>query len=342
MGLLSLFQINILKERADHIKNLAQELNAEYFFGTDSIKDKFFVDWSYCCNKEGNVIVGKIEGYDYYIIEYPIFKYNKIRGGYWVKESRFVIKSKKNLPDFYLIPKTDLTFFVFLGIICGTFLICSLPIFAAIEEPNPRVWLYVLPFVAMVATILYFAFCHCTGYSYQGKYKINNEDFKNKFIIKNFSDYKQAGSFFKKTDPKKIREILTDDVCAELAEDYMNIFLSVRNNCVSDLGEENMETLQPHRQLTSSDSCKYRLEELLDIVKLLEHSTSNKTKETISIDSSFSSQTLINTNPNNYKTNNTKFNNKRLTYNNSKTNNKIKAKNKNAFKKSKRLKNRHR
>ncbi len=263
------------KERADFIKNIAYQLNADYYFGTDSIKDKFNTIWGYFCEKEGNVIVGKIEDYDYYIVEYAKFRGNKFQGFYWEYESRYVIKSKENLPDFYLLPKTNLTSFINTATVFIS-LAFSIPvIFLVLEKPEPSVFLTALSIIAIIGIILYKAFCHSTEYSNQNKYMINNEGFKNKYIIKNYSDFKKPGQLLqlitKYSDPIKIREVLTDDVCEKLERNYSDIFLSVRGNCVSDLDEGSMEMFQSYGKITSSDSCKYRLNKLLEIVKILEH-----------------------------------------------------------------------
>ena len=96
MGLMCFFEKLKSKERSDFIKNIANELNADYYFGTDSIKNKFNVDWGYLCEREGNVIVGKIEDYDYYIVEYAnLTRRNRTLQADSEYISRFVIKSKK-------------------------------------------------------------------------------------------------------------------------------------------------------------------------------------------------------------------------------------------------------
>ena len=95
MGLMCFFEKLKSKERSDFIKNIANELNADYYFGTDSIKNKFNVDWGYLCEREGNVIVGKIEDYDYYIVEYAnLTRRNRTLQADSEYISRFVIKSK--------------------------------------------------------------------------------------------------------------------------------------------------------------------------------------------------------------------------------------------------------
>jgi hypothetical protein len=279
MGLMCFFEKLKAKKRSDYIKNIANELNADYYFGTDSIKDKFNVDWGYLCEREGNVIVGKIEDYDYYIVEYA----NLTRDSSKLQAdseyvSRFVIKSKKTLPDFYLLPKQKLKSFIYSTTMGITLFLFFPAIFLIINRLETFVILVTLSIIAVIGIILYTALSFSVGYLNQSKYKINNERFKEKFIIKNYSDYKTASKFFQigkyYTDPMKIREVLNDDVCDKLERKYTEIFLSVRGNCVSDLDEESIPMYQTYEKINSSDSCRYRLKQLLKIVKILEQSES--------------------------------------------------------------------
>jgi hypothetical protein len=279
MGLMCFFEKLKSKERSDFVKNIANELNADYYFGTDSIKDKFNVDWGYLCEREGNVIVGKIEDYDYYIVEYA----NLTRRSRTLQAdseyiSRFVIKSKKTLPDFYLLPKQKLQSIIYYTTMGIMLPIALIAIFITLNRPEPFVLLVASLIIAVVGFILYIAISYSVGYCNQSKYKINNERFKEKYIIKNFSDYKTFSKFFQfwtfYTDPMKIREILNDDVCDKLERNFTEIFLSVRGNCVSDLDEESIQMYQTYEQINSSDLCKYRLKQLLKIVKILEQAES--------------------------------------------------------------------
>ena len=63
-------------------------------------------------------------------------------------------------------------------------------------------------------------------------------------------------------------------LCKEIEQKYTEILLSVRGNCVSDVDEESIPMYQTYEKINSSDSCRYRLKQLLKIVKILEQSES--------------------------------------------------------------------
>ena len=263
MGLFSLFSLGMVKERADIVNNLAEELDADYYFGTSNIKDNFNVKWGHIDETRGNIITGTYKGYDYYVNEFAMLTTKYSRSYSWELETRVVIKSKKELPDFTLVSRTETSEFAFKLVLMVPIMLCCPLIFAAMDTRGDnafRAWALALVIIFFVGLILFIAVKLCDGTLAYYKYKINNQRFKEKFAIQSTAS------------SKEIREIFSDKVCDEMVDNFHNLLqtncIAVKGNCISDSDGDYVYGFKG--KLSSSDFINSRLKRLLSVLRILE------------------------------------------------------------------------
>jgi hypothetical protein len=219
MGLFGPSRIEMMKDRTSEMKVISSRMNAEYYVGIDSVKERFNLDdesdYDNC-----NVIVGNIEGYDYCFIEY--YRPEEYRRGgvrrkaEWKSELYLKVKND-DFPDFHLTTgKSALRSSIF-GILGALSLIISsiwgliycylTRVTSTFESVITIVFAFILIIVFILSIVIIYSDINTIKQvKNQDKYAIQNKEFKEKYVI--LSD----------EDPEKILNVFTDEVIAKILE----------------------------------------------------------------------------------------------------------------------------
>ena len=222
----------MVAKRIEAVKNLCKEMNANYVYGAESLKEVFYLDYQDEM-KDSNIITGQIEGYDYCIIEYYHMTHRKNDISRWISFGS--LKMKNNYPDFEITTINSAKNTANIDIAIGSVLSClilfySIPCFFALFQGKTEAYLFFLISFIGILGIGYFAYYLLSSGSKmlkkiknQESYNIKNQLFKNKYVI--LSD----------ADPYIFKEIITDEVCSRIIEAKPEIKeIKVNKNCIKE------------------------------------------------------------------------------------------------------------
>ena len=239
-----------VKSRVSYIKSLAKNLNAEYCYGIERVKNRFNIKVKDGIS-DSNVIVGNRDGYDYCFVEY----YRTKKHSRW--ESKLFLRMKYDLPDFMLMTKESASFQLrFQAIFSGAFIL--IPIIGFINVIAQNGWnsslipaaCVILLFVGIGLWLLKDFFKYYKKVNNQRIYDIPHNKFKDRYVI--ISD----------ATTNSIRRIFNEKVCSEFVDNPLDKDLIISNKCTS-------LDFQMTEQL-SLDSCNDNLDLLLKRVKVFE------------------------------------------------------------------------
>ncbi len=248
-----------LKDRANFVKQLADELNAEYYCGLDeNIKKKYDIAFSRFKKeeKESNVIVGNFEGYEYFFEEFYHERENRRDFSRWISYYRLRLKGK--FPNFTLKTKRNIIqdYILSLFTTFALFLLPALLIYINLSNSNPSKAFQIFFIFLFLGTWLMFMFLGVVSfidfYFQQKKYKTGNQMFDKKYIIQG--------------NPKldAIKTIFSDEVCSKIANYPFEFNFIVKNNIlVYDRSNKCLKYL-------NLEVCKKVLNDSVSIAKILE------------------------------------------------------------------------
>lgn len=250
MGFADSDKINKIKDRVDSINKIAEQLNAKYFNAFYSIKHKFEISIDNDL-KDGNLIIGNFNDYDYFFIEGYHQKSGKNDYSHWI--SKLIIKLKdKKIPNFQLITKKSVLIQILKDFLLGIFLFL-LPFTYFFTESKAGIILFFI-------LLLFFGGLSLLAFSesiegvkkifLQDKYRIFNNKFKERYII------------LSNNDPSEISKLLSDEVCSTIVNYPSDINLLFKDNYA-------YYNFDYNKQLTFTD-CKEILNTIHDIVKNIE------------------------------------------------------------------------
>ncbi len=249
-----------IKERSNAIKELSEELNAQYYSGIEKVADRFNLR-QYSSMEDSNVIVGNIEGYDYCFVEFYLKKTGKNGFSRWISAVSFRMKDER-FPDFSLSSIKEARKSVGCGIFAGSlfFLPLVIPfiilIYHFISQSGNSNYDYSLITGLFVFMLIFGSIFSIMGYFFmsssirtykelnnQGKYNIRDFKFKEKYVI--LSD----------SDPYSISRLFDDKICSRILNFSPEITgIDFMNKCINEIIENKQLNL---------DFCKERLDVLL-------------------------------------------------------------------------------
>ena len=239
-----------VKSRVSYIKSLAENLNAEYYYGIDRVKNRFNIKVKDGIS-DSNVIVGNRDGYDFCFVEY----YRTRKHSRW--ESKLFLRMKYDLPDFMLMTKESASFQLrFQAIFSGAFIL--IPIIGFINVIAQKGWssslipaaCVILLFVGIGLWLLKDFFKYYKKINNQRLFDISHNKFRDTYVI--ISD----------ANPNSIRRIFNEKVCSDFVDNPLDNDLIISNKCTS-LNFKMDEKL-------SLISCNDNLDLLLKKVKVFE------------------------------------------------------------------------
>lgn len=244
--------------RSAFVKDLAKKMGADYYYGISEVK-KIFPIYGYDM-EDSNVIQGKKDGYDYCFIEYCYIDHAKDRYLRWRSVLHLKLKNK-NLPSFHVAPKgTAFSKSVFEILHFVPYLIISIIFMFLLFNHSKNAsgfgfdsicFLLITLLLLLVGILgIYLSLKKYKKIFKQGKYRIQNKEFKKKYYIK--SD----------EDPKEIRNIFTEEVCTKIVNCFSDVDLDISAGFTS-------VTFDSDSQLTYS-TCKGYLDDLIYKVNIFE------------------------------------------------------------------------
>ncbi len=183
----------MVTKRIEAVRELCKEMNANYVYGAESLKDVFNLDYKDEM-KDSNIITGQKEGYDYCIIEYYHITHRKNDTSRWISFGS--LKMKDNYPDFEITTIISAKNAANVDIAIGSILLClilfySIPCFFALFQGKIEAYLFSLISFLVILIIGYFTYCLLSSGSKKLK-KIRNQDsynIKNQLFKKNMLFY---------------------------------------------------------------------------------------------------------------------------------------------------------
>lgn len=244
-------------------KDLASQLNAKFYEGLESIKDKFDLSSFIDSIEDDKIksIVGTIEGKEYCFLEYL-----NIENKALARKFRLIFKLNE-IPDFELMTKNQAIKNGLVSIVTGIVALFSSIMVYYYTETSIFAFLnyFLLFFMVLIGLLgLSYGISYFTKINDCKKYGICNKNFENKYAI------------ISSDDPNIIKEIFNDEVCKKIVELPYDMVLTTKRNIIEEGSNYKIRDnfiiedlfIMDKSQLYLSQFCNLHLKNLNTLIKL--------------------------------------------------------------------------
>ncbi len=249
------------------IKELAKELNAEFYQGTENVVNKFDLNSILQISskseegKNSYIVVGNIESYDYCFIEY----FYRLQHGI-DRKFKLIIRVKKAVHFLELVVKKDFKsknyyqiFIGFLGFLI--FYLCYYQI------SNISIYEIIFcGFFSLIGLISALAGIYSlTKINNYAKYGINNKIFREKYVV------------ISSAKPDEVSNFFNEDVCSKIVDLPYDISFESRTKYIREGHNFNIEgsyIIENLKTQVTIDMCVKHLKNIISLAKEFDKETS--------------------------------------------------------------------